>query len=141
MSATVRWNGLDELREELRNLPEVLAQEASGIVQRAAGDAAQEIRAGYQAHRRTGNLAEHVKVEPRGIGPFGTALVVKSTAKHAAIFEIGTQARHTKLGANRGSMPPGRVFIPAVIRRRRGMYERLKELLVRHGATVSGDAR
>ena len=140
MSASIRWNGLDELREELRNLPEVLAQEASGIVQRAAGDAAQEIRAGYQDHRRTGKLAAGVKVESKGIGPFGTALVVKSTAKNAALFEIGTQARHTNIGANRGSMPPGKIFVPVVVRKRRAMYERLKELLVRHGAKVNGNA-
>jgi hypothetical protein len=65
---------------------------------------------------------------------------VKSTAKHAALFEIGTQARHTNIGANRGSMPPGKIFVPVVVRKRRAMYERLKELLVRHGAKVNGNA-
>lgn len=140
MSASIRWNGLDQLREELRHLPEVLAGEAGSIVQRAAGDAAQDIRADYQAHRRTGNLAEHVKVEAKSIGQFGTALIVKSTAKHASIFEIGSQARHTNIGANRGSMPPGKTVARAGSKHRRSMYQRLKELLVRHGAEVSGDA-
>lgn len=140
MSASVRWNGLEELRAALRNLPKDLAGEASSIVQRAAADAAQEIRAGYQAHRRTGNLAEHVKVEALSVGPFGAGMAVKSTAKHAQIFERGTELRHTSLGANRGAMPPGRVFVPAVIRRRRTMYERLKALLISHGLTVRGDA-
>jgi len=136
----MKWDGLAELRTSLRNLPTELTAEASGIVQRAAEDAATDIRAGYQAHRRTGNLADHVKVVPLSVGPFGAGVQVKSTAKHAAIFEHGTELRHTSLGANRGAMPPGRVFIPAVIRRRRSMYDKLKALLVNKGLEVHGDA-
>jgi hypothetical protein len=37
-------------------------------------------------------------------------------------------------------MPPGKIFVPVVVRKRRAMYERLKELLVRHGAKVNGNA-
>jgi hypothetical protein len=66
--------------------------------------------------------------------------LVRNPAKHAAIFEFGTQARHTKLGANRGSMPPGHVFLPIVQQRRRTMYLRLKDMLVRFGFNqVFGD--
>jgi hypothetical protein len=73
-------------------------------------------------------------------GRFSAGAIVKNTAKHAWIFENGTQARHNDLGANRGSMPPGHVFIPAVIKRRRIMYQQLRALLERHGLKVSGDA-
>jgi hypothetical protein len=38
---------------------------------------------------------------------FSAGAIVINRAKHAAIFENGTQARHTAIGANRGSMPPG----------------------------------
>jgi hypothetical protein len=139
VSARVTFEGLDELRDALRQLPSELVQEASGIVQRAADNAAQDIRANYQAHRRSGNLAEHVKVVPMSVGQFGAGVEVRSTAKHAHLYEDGTQARHTSIGANRGSMPPGHAFRPPAIRRRKSMYDALKAMLVRHGLIVSGE--
>jgi hypothetical protein len=132
------WDGLAELRAQLRSLPRELAGEASDIVTGAADGAKSDIVAAYP--ERTGNLRDHVIVSKAPAGIYGAGAVVKSTAKHAWMFENGTQARHTALGANRGSMPPGHVFIPAVIRRRRAMYADLKALLVRHGLRVSGDA-
>ena len=78
-----------------------------------------------------------------GIGSgthYGAALIVKSTAKHAYIFENGTQVRKNAKGANRGAMPPGRVFVPTVIRKRKQMLQELKYLLVQAGLDVRGDA-
>jgi hypothetical protein len=138
MSSRIVWNGLAELREQLRNLPAELTGEASHLVEGAANAAAADIKAGYPV--RTGNLRDHVFVSHRDKGRFSSGAVVKNTAKHAHIFEVGTQARHNSLGANRGSMPPGNVFIPAVIKRRRAMYEQLKALIDRNGLKVSGDA-
>jgi hypothetical protein len=37
-------------------------------------------------------------------------------------------------------MPPGNIFIPAVMRARRLMYQQLKALLVRHGLIAQGEA-
>lgn len=136
--STIVWAGLDELKAQLRALPAALAGEASGIVTSAATSAAEQIRSAYPA--RTGTLKDHVFVSTADPGPYGAGAVVKNTAKHAWIFENGTQARHTALGANRGSMPPGHVFLPIVIRQRRAMYVQLKALLERHGALVSGEA-
>ena len=138
MSAKVTWSGLDELREALRRLPTDMADDAGDIVLGAAEAAKTEIVAAYP--RRTGNLKNHVYVRKSAAGPYGAGAIVTNTAPHAFIFENGTQARHTKIGANRGSMPPGHVFIPIVMRRRRTMYEQLKSLLVRHGLMVSGNA-
>lgn len=138
MSASVRWEGLEELREELKHLPQDLADDASDIVVGAAQAAVNEIVDAYP--ERTGNLRRHVYVALRAAGRFSAAAIVKNTAKHAWLFENGSQARHTALGANRGAMPAGHVFLPIVIRWRRIMYEQLKSLLVRHGAVVSGDA-
>jgi hypothetical protein len=140
MSATVTWSGLDELRADLRNLPAHLATEASAIVWFSASQAKADVVAGYTAHRRTGNLADHVSVTTREGSPYGTAVVVKSSARHAWMFENGTQARHNSLGANRGSMPPGHVFIPAMIRHRRQMYVALQSMMERAGLRVSGSA-
>jgi len=148
MSATLIWNGLEELKEDLRNLPEELAGDARGIVTRAVQDAAQDVRAIYQSHRHTGNLAEGVRVEPVTSNEAGTSLKLKSTARHAWLFDNGSQARHytTKSGKQHdtgkmwGRTPPTHVFVHTVIRHRRRMYERLKEMLARHGAKVSGNA-
>lgn len=134
------WSGLDDLRAALRALPAELHGEAAHIVEAAGNAAAFEVKAAYGRHRRTGNLQDHVKVERLPTGPFGVAVVVKSTARHAHLFERGTQARHTAIGANRGTMPPGNVFIPAVIKHRRRMYDELAALLRRVGLLVLGEA-
>lgn len=131
----VTWDGLAELREELRNMPKELTDEAGGIVRSSAESAAADAEAGYPS--RTGDLKSRMRVTVENGGQFGVAVVVKNTSPLAQIFENGTQARHTSLGANRGAMPPGHVFVPAMIRRRRQMYERLKALLVSKGLTVT----
>jgi hypothetical protein len=134
------FEGLDELRAALRQLPSDLAGEASNIVVGIANAAALNMRTLYGDHRVSGELQEKVVVERLEVGKVAAGMVVKSASKLAGIFENGTQARHTALGANRGSMPPGHVVIPTAIAARRRMYEQLKDMLVRHGLEVSGDA-
>jgi len=139
MSTSVQWQGLDEFREWLRSLPVEAPREAEKIIQGEANAAAFAIRSRYPS--RTGNLRDHVTVQRRVSRQGVVSYVVKNTAKHAAIFEYGTQARHTKIGASRGSMPPGHVFLPVILQRRRTMFLLLKDLLVRFGFTqVFGDA-
>jgi len=134
----LRMDGLDELRRQLRTLPAELREEAQDIVRDAADTSAAAIKEKYP--RRTGNLKNGVKVKRLGgSGAIAGAQVI-NTAPHAALFESGTQARHNQLGANRGAMPPGRVFIPIVVRNRRRMYQRLMAMLQRQGFQVSGDA-
>jgi hypothetical protein len=133
----LRLEGIDELRAALRQLPEELTGEAAQIVEATTNGAIISVRDGYAVH--SGNLRDHVSgsVERSGYAVVG---VVKNTAKHAWMYENGTQARHTATGANRGSMPPGHTFIPIVARARRRMYEQLKDLLRRNGLIVSGEA-
>lgn len=138
MSASVRWDGLEELMAELRSLPDDLAAEASGIVVGAANDAKDEIYDAYP--ERTRHLKEGLFVRVREGQRYGVGAIVVNKAPHAWMFENGTNARHTDLGIDRGSAPPGHVFIPIVMRRRRAMYEQLRGLLTRHGLAVSGDA-
>jgi hypothetical protein len=134
------YDGLDELRYDLRRLPAELVGEASGIVTSAADGAKSDM----VYPRRSGDLADHLKVEAAPPGPYGAGVIVKNTSKHALIFENGTEARHyfTVNGVRKetGRMPPGHVFVPAVVRRRRQMYQQLKAMLTRHGLEVSGDA-
>jgi hypothetical protein len=129
----------EEIRAGLRQLlaDTSATGEAGHIVEATANGAASSIRSSYPV--RTGNLRDHVTVEAQMSG-FSAGAIVINRAKHAAIFENGTQARHTAIGANRGSMPPGHVFVPIVIRKRRQMYEQLKDLLTRSGLQVSGNA-
>ncbi len=138
MSNGFRWSGLDELREELRNLPEEMTGEASHIVEGAANSAEADIKAGYPS--RTGNLRNHLQQTHFDRGRFSAGVILKNTARHAWLFENGSQARHTDIGADRGSMPAGHVFVPAVLKARRRMYEELKALVTRKGLQVSGDA-
>jgi hypothetical protein len=140
MSATLTWNGLDELRDALRDLPRALATEAGAIVSTAAEGVRDDVVAAYEAHRYSGNLAEHVVLATSAHGQFGVAFRLRSTAKHAWMFENGTMVRHSEFG-NRGQMPAAHVFIPACIRRRRTMYDQLKDMLERHGLKVSGSAK
>lgn len=139
-----QWTGLNELREALRNLPADLTGDASLVVEIAAEGAADTVRVVYEAHRRTGKLAEGVVVEPKATGPFAATKVVRSKAKHAWLFDNGSQARHWASGKSTGVMwgktPPTHVFVQTMIRARRKMYEDLKDLLVQNGLSVSGDA-
>jgi hypothetical protein len=132
----MNWKGLAELQEALRNLPATLASEANGIVLDSAKTAISEMR--YPTGVKD-ELNKSLTVEVAASGPFGAKAIAKNTSKLAVIFERGSMVRHTALGWNRGRMPAGNIFIPAVLRNRARMYERLKALLVEQGLKVSGD--
>jgi len=146
MSANNRlhWVGLDELRAALLQLPEDLASDAESIVNDAAQAAFDEIYAAYPV--RTGNLRNGLKVQTLshafdarvGSRALGAGAILYNNAPHAYMFEHGTEARHTDIGADRGRMPPGKVFIPRVMRHRRRMYEELVAMMESHGLLVTG---
>jgi hypothetical protein len=140
VSVSVKWDGLKELRALLLALPAELRGEASHVVEGAANRAAADIRAAYGAHVRSGRLRNKVFVTHYVRGRFSAGAIVKAAAKHASLFEHGSQARHTAIGADRGTMPAANVFIPRVMRARAVMYDQLKALLTRKGLLVSGDA-
>jgi hypothetical protein len=135
MPATFLWNGLIEARVELEQLPAALTAEATTIVEQVATTLAANIRAAYPA--RTGRLRGGVYVaRASALGRFNVAVVVRNRNPLAGIFEYGTQARHTKIGANRGSMPPGHVFVPRMQQARVVLVSRLAALVERHGLVV-----
>jgi hypothetical protein len=136
MSARVRWEGLEELQATLRELPATLTAEATGIVETAAASARDDMYAAYP--RRTGTLRDGLAVATPVASAAGVVVVLQNRAKDAGWFEKGTQVRHTKLGANRGAMPPGHVFWPRFYRWRRTMWTNLAELVRREGLTVTG---
>jgi Bacteriophage HK97-gp10, putative tail-component len=136
-SVSLEWEGLTQLEADLRTLPENLRMEAATITRQAAEDAAATMAALYP--KRTGTLATSLQVSESEPGPYAIRAMVTNTARYAYLFDIGTQARHSAIGANRGSMPAGNVFIPTMIRARRAMYAALKDVLSRAGLIVSGD--
>jgi hypothetical protein len=137
---SVEWHGLEEYQALLKNFPASLVGETAHYADDAVNGAAVAIRQVYGAHRRSGNLQKRVTVSNMSRGQFVVGKVLKSTAPHAALFEYGSQARHTNIGANRGSMPATPTFVPTVQKFRRGLYAQVTALLVRHGAVVSGNA-
>lgn len=136
---TVVWQGLEEYRKVLLALPDALRGEADNYVEENANAAAVDIRGAYPA--RTGNLRAGVEVLEKPAGRYGTARVVRNRAPHAVIFERGTVARHYFTRNNvkhlLGRMPPGRVFVPRVIKWRRRFIEQVKAMLERYGAKVT----
>jgi hypothetical protein len=136
----VVWEGLDEYYAELRNMPKACTGEAQRMAEATVNAVTHEIRAAYPA--RTGKtLRDKTTVVPLKVkGEFVAGAMVRNSSKLATVFENGTQARHTKLGANRGSMPPGHVFVPRIVKARRALTQQWKDMVARQtGATVTGD--
>ena len=140
------FDGLAELREELRNLPADLTDEATGIVDDAAREAEATIDAGYPT--RSGRLRAGLRVTRVHAGKYAAGAILKNVAKHAWLYDNGSEARHyvTDSGSKHetgemwGRRPPTHLFVRTVVRVRRKMFGRFKDLLTRKGATVSGDA-
>ncbi len=138
MSAKLTLVGVAELRAELRKFPAHLTGEATHLVEGEANGAAVQVKRNYPV--RDGDLRDGVFVESKH-GPVVARAYVVSSAKHAYMYENGTEVRHTRTGKSSGSMPPappGRAFIPVLIRARRALEQALVALLVRNGLTVSG---
>lgn len=132
----LKFDGLQELKKSLRDLPFQLHAEAENEVDAEANQAALDIRQAYKI--RSGELVQGVVVERVERSRFFAGRRVVSKSPLAMIYENGTQVRHTKLGYSRGRMPPAHVFIPAMIRHRKEMYDRLRDLMRRHGLKVTG---
>jgi len=159
---SLQWDGLKEFEEEFGKIPETLTTEAAPIVKRNATNAAADVRAAYPvrttgltptARRRKpwyppGLLKGRVFVSTLGAVRGSLGVVVKSNDPIAWLFDNGSQARHyvTRGGAthNTGEMwgptPPTHLFVRTMIQHRRVMYGELKDLLVKHGFVVTGDA-
>lgn len=141
MSARVWFSGLEEFKADLRKLPRELADKGAYIIRHRAVEAMTEIDAKYQnlkyPARSTGNLRKGLQIteEP---STFGMKVVLRNTAKHAFIYENGTETRETAAGWDRGKMPPARVFVPTAQKHRRLMYQELAQMMRDAGLRVTG---
>ena len=134
MASPGHVDGLDALRTALLKLPAELVHQASVIVHAQADYAYAEIARTYPY--RTGNLRDHLSVEKAADGVSATGRV-KSTARHAWLFEHGSTVRQWKNGKVTGSMPASGTFVPIVMRRRQIMKAALVDLVERAGLTVT----
>lgn len=130
----LRVLGLEELRVELRNLAPHLREEAKALVFAKGDEAKAAIIAEYH-EGPTGNLRRGVTAK-KEYGTFSVAVLIRSRAKHAWLYEHGSQARHTDLGANRGAMPARPTFEPIMARKRRELQDDLIALVERQGLSV-----
>src|SRR4051812_5106276 len=143
------FNGIEDLKDALRMLPEELADDGGEIVRFWATAAAGAARASYP--RKSGHLQDGVVIETdkSGFGSrWGVRYIVKNKAPHAFIYEYGTSARHyfTTRGAKHDTgimpaAPPGRAFVPHMVAAREKMYDQLVSLLVGLGLGVRGSWR
>lgn len=131
--------GRDEFLAELRQMPENFHAEGKHMVEARANGAAATIKSAYSDHKVTGNLAAHVKVEIEE-STAGIIANVKSTARHAFIFEHGTRPRRTKKGKSTGAMwgktPKPNIYVPTIVRARKLLTDDLMGLLQRAGLVV-----
>jgi hypothetical protein len=140
------FEGLEELKAALRTLPADLTAEASRIVEGEATGAAVTLRTIYGAHNISGDLQDKVQVRPRTAGQFGVAWLVVNGSRIAWLFDNGSQARHYvtsrgnvhQTGKMWGKTPPTHAFVKTMVKARRVMYEKLADLMRRHGLTVTG---
>jgi hypothetical protein len=144
---SLTWTGLEELKAELRDLPAALTGEATHEVEGAANGAAATVKGVYGQHALSGALRDSVDVTHEH-SAFMARSKVKVNHPLAWLFDNGSMGRHYvtdaggkhRTGAMWGKTPPTHVFVVTAIQARRRMYQQLKALLVRFGATVTGDA-
>jgi hypothetical protein len=147
MASSMRWDGLRELREELRQLPEACRGEAAKVVEGEVNAAYVTVKRVYEAHRFTGFLSRKLMIEPLKIrGALTTGLVLRSASPLAWLFDNGTQARHyiTVNGVKHvtGRMPGFHIFGRTAAFTRRKIRALLIEMVKRHGAAkVMDDGR
>lgn len=134
MSASVKVEGLLELRQHLATLPEQVRDRARAIVREATEGCRSDVQREY-AVGPTGNLRSRVYASYERDGMKGR---VKSMAPHAHWYERGTKVRTTKkTSANRGRMPKNAVMPSAAYRRRFIMRGQLITMMRNLGFTVN----
>lgn len=127
MSASFKFDGLAEMRQALASLPDEVTDRAlvPAIQASADGLAADVIR---QYPARDGALRKGVRIVYDATNRL--VVRVKTAAKHSHLYEYGTIRRFTAgTGAFRGTMPAHPVFVPAAVRWRGRMLQRVAQTL------------
>lgn len=119
------FHGMSALIEDLRRMPTAIEAEASHHVHDAADIMVAELNNEYA------EVTGHLKRGIRTTRVNAFRAIVRSTARHAVIYERGTAMRMHASGKSVGAMPKANVFIPAAIKSRRQMTERIVDVVER----------
>jgi hypothetical protein len=144
VSAHFQFEGFEELKAALRQLPAELTGEASHIIEGAANAAIVDMRAEYPP----GELRDKLAQTTLGAGQYGVGIQIKNSSGWSWHWDHGTKLRHTTdkkrkahpTGAEWGGTTPPHTFGRTMAQTRRWMWAQLKTMLERHGLQVSGDA-
>jgi hypothetical protein len=135
----IGWN---ELLIQIRSLPQAFADEAAEMIDNTVEETAASLIQTYpigpgSGRYRGGNLRKGVKWGTTRSG-YGISGFVKSTAKHASIWEFGTQSRKTRKGWNRGKSPAhyNQGLVGIAIRKRRELRGKLIDVVRRAGFEI-----
>jgi hypothetical protein len=143
--ASVTWDGLDDLEEELGKLPADLAQAGGALATESAEQAAVEIKAAYpyrddvthKAYAARGwatHLRDGVIVREKRLD-YGKVVYLMNTAPYAYAYESGRRK------GKHGTTPARPTFIPIRNKYQRGYIEAIVALLEERGLRTSGDAQ
>jgi hypothetical protein len=88
--ATMKLDGLDQLRTLIGDFGDVCTDRGQALAEKAAQQAAEEIRAAYP-EGPTGNLRKGVRQVRGGAQGHRVLSLVKSMAPHAHLYEYGTR--------------------------------------------------
>jgi predicted NAD/FAD-dependent oxidoreductase len=147
MKPFVVWNGLAEFKEELRQLPEACTVEAAHLIEGEVNSAYVAISQVYGAHHFTGTLQKKLTKTLLNETQFATGWKLTSGSPLAWLFDNGSQARHYttpsgavhQTGAMWGRTPPTHIFSSTVGKTKRALVQKLKEMVLRHGASTVSD--
>ena len=133
------FDGIEEFKTALRNLPKEMADEAHDVVRTHATIASKKISQAYP-QGKTGTLRGGLLVRQIPGKLFTVVYQVASTAKQSSWLEYGVKKlRKTKQGYNRGALPrepEQERMIPIVQRQRISMVKDLIALVARAGFEV-----
>lgn len=135
-SASLRFVGLDELRDALKALPGDLTTDAAQVIDTGALDAERAIADAYPM--RTGRLRGGVSIRHLSTGPGIVRTQIRSDAPYAAAYEKGSALRQTAKGYNRGRVSAHHVAVPILIQIRSRIGNALIALVERAGLVVRG---
>jgi hypothetical protein len=115
--------GIEKLVADMKAEARNVNVKAAHHITVTAHEMAAHLRAAYPSKK--GTLIAGVEVEEDS--PLKVRVVSKDP--EAVIWEVGAVARRTQAGANRGTLPPGNVFVPARTRYRKLLRSRFRKML------------
>lgn len=143
--ASVTWDGLEELEDELEALPDDLAEAGGALAVESAEQAKIEIQAAYpyrpevlhKAYAAKGwptHLRDGVIVREKRVDATHLIVYLMNTAPYAYAFESGRRK------GKHGTTPARPTFIPIRNKYQRAYIEAIVALLEARGLRVTGDA-